>query len=156
MIYEKDFNNVSTFAAFYKNIIRKNGNIIFPYINVNVFSHVLNPSNVGENIDRCYIICEDAVIYKINQDIIATLSDKEKLGKTIIFPGGLDIEKGIHTEMEIYCKRAYLYLLEDSKLRKEFWIPIQTSNFKINMSPDEVDIFFSHKFLPENLKNLVR
>lgn len=155
MVFENDFDQVTTFESFYKNVLNNNGNIIFPYINVGVSSHKLNPSNELQYLDRCYIVCIDAIIHKINENLICPIAEGEKLHKNVVYLGGVDIEKGIHTEIVIYCKKVYLETLDDSRLQGNFWIPIQTPNSSSNMNKDEVDAFFSNKFLPENLRLLV-
>ncbi len=154
MIYRDDFEEVVTFESFYKNVLKGNGNIIFPYINVGVSLHELNRSDEIQHIDRSYIIFIDAIIEKINK-IKYEISEQEKSGRKILYIGGVDIETDIDTEITIYCKDVYLQTLDDSQLRKEFWLPIETPYFPMNMNPGVVESFFSHEFLPENLKKLV-
>lgn len=154
MIYENNFDEVTTFESFYKNILSRNGNIIFPYINVGISSHELNPSDELMHISMCYIVCIDAVIHTINNDIVSFISQSDKAKKKVVYLGGVDLEKGIHTELEIYCKKVYLQTLDNTKLQKHFWIPVKGLNSAMNMDKDDVNNFYSHKFLPKNLETL--
>jgi hypothetical protein len=154
MIFEEQFEEVDTFEAYFKNSINKKGVLIIPYINVGVSCHPLNPAKELLYIDKSYIVCINFCINKINGELIDDCIGWEQSGHKIIGLSGIDLSKNKHTEQKILCEKAFLQILPESKIRKDFWVPLKTPNFLSNMDANEVEMFFSHKLLPGNLKKL--
>lgn len=155
MKYEDQFDEVDTFEAFYKNIIYKNKILVIPYINVGVSRHPLNPTSEQLYLNKAYVVCIDANINKVNGVLTQKRIIDNPLDYITIHLGGVDVDQNRHIELEVSCKTVYLQILPDSLMRKAFWIPVDTPNFRSNMNPQEVKRFFDHEDLTENIKNLI-
>ncbi len=156
MIWEQKFDEVDTFEAFYKNVIHCNGILIFPYSNVGVSYHPINPSKEHLHIDKAYIVCLNACINKINGDPTNNCKNYIAANFQTIGLSGVDLNKHMHVELEILCEKIFLQTLPESQLRKEFWIPEKTPNSESNMDKKEVEIFFNHEYMPDNIRELIK
>jgi len=155
MIFEYFFDEVDTFEAFYKNVINRNKCLVFPYVNIGISNHPLNLSKEHLHIDKAYIICVNACINKINGKVTNECKNEENKNFQAIGLSGVDLNKFLHVELEIICEKVFLQTLPKSQLRKGFWIPQKTPNSEMNMNTQDVQNFFDHKELPDNIKKLI-
>ncbi len=155
MIWEEKFDEVDTFEAFYKNVIFRNNVIVIPYVNSGVSYHPLNPSKEHLLINKVYVVCTDACINKVNGEVTNLCKNYNLSSSKKISLSGVDIDKNKHIELEILCQKVFLQTLPDSKMRKEFWIPINTPNLLSNLDQDDTEDFFNHVQMPENIKQLL-
>ena len=142
--------------AFYKNVIYGEGISIFPYINVAVSNHPLNPSNQLKHIDRSYIVCIDGCLNRINGQPTEYCKTFEVDKLKCAGLSGFDLNKSLHIELDIYCKQVFLQTLPDSLLSVDFWVPVNIPSLIANMEGEMVDKFFSNLHLPHNLQGLLK
>jgi hypothetical protein len=155
MIWEENIEEIDTFEAFYKNVIHRNNILIFPYINIGVSNHPINPSKDQLYISKAYLIFMNACINKVNG--IVEMGCDKFIGKIFkqIDISGIELEKDKHIAQKIFYERAFLQTIPLSQMRKEFWIPARQPNFEANMDEMDVQEFFNHKYLPNNIKDLI-
>jgi|GEM_PF-3562109 len=155
MIWEQKFDEIDTFEAFYKNFFYKNSVLVIPYINIGVSCHPINPSKKALYIDKSYLVFINACINKINGVLDKKCDQFVGSNFNSIDISGIDCTENRHIALQIFYERAFLQLLPESRLSREFWIPQKTPNFEVNMDEKDVEFFFSNKHMPENIKKLI-
>jgi hypothetical protein len=134
-------NSIHTSEAYFKNFCLTSDNIIIPFINFGIIKHnELNPTNKLNFIDRCYLVCSNIELLKINNLFMINMDSNLE---TYYF-GGEDLNKSeLIEEFEIKAKNIKIILLEDSKISEKQFIPIKTPNFEPNMDQNSIDKFLS-------------
>lgn len=137
--YENNFDEITTFNSFFFQPTLISKRLIFPYFNIGISNHELNPIDEILHIDYCYIVIEDAI--QFTSDAI------EKIDKDIIYLGGVNIETNKHLELSYYCSKKYLVIPDNFCVKKynpynlqdSFWYPIDTSNHKKNILSNKIE-----------------
>ena len=132
---------LNTFDSYYVSSKVDNSLVLY-FINVGVSEHPLNTSKQKKYIDRSYIVCENLHAFNINYNFI-NVKGVDNLQP--YYFGGWDLLKGQHTEIELVAERVSLILPDDVQIRFEPFYPIDTPNFKQNMSTEALIKFFEEK-----------
>ncbi|MGN6641305.1 MAG: hypothetical protein ACTHJ8_20510 [Mucilaginibacter sp.] len=154
LIYEDGFDFINTTEAFYKDFFIKDGNMLIPYINLCLMQG--HPINKGENVFNLnygLIVLRNIVLIKKNKKWIYDDSSFKYKKYQFLDIGGINVNVGDYEELKILFESGYLQVLDNAKFSEEFWIPIETPNYVINMDVHEINDFFSLKSVPENLRN---
>ncbi len=135
--YREAIDEIDSYEAFIGNIYKVENLIVFPYINLAVSHHPLNQSEQLMYIDRSYVVFGDVKRFEE--------SDPERFSKTTqaryhLCHGGTSIVDLRFKEYIIECNNCALFLFNDSKIRTEPWVPIDTETRTQNMA--ERDIAF--------------
>lgn len=130
--------------------------LFIPLINVNIVNHPLNKTSNGKYIDFSYVVFENVVQVKINNEIIYE-SFTPKTGKYEFE----EIEaRNINTNTTdifvVLYKTAFLQVSSKYNLSDSMLLPIDTSYFKQNMLQADVNNFFERDNLPSNLRLYAR
>jgi len=153
IIFEDKFDEIDTFEAFFKVFFLKGDRLLIPYINVGVSNHPLNPSEELLHLDFCYVICLDIALIKCNSEIILD----NTLGKVgtydFVYLGGTNLNENVNVEYQVLCRKAFIQILENTKMLASFWIPPR-QNVISNMSSFQIESFFSLEDLPPNISQL--
>lgn len=143
-IYSIDEGEFDSFDSYYKNVQLTDFDLVIPYINLAVSNHELNQSDSPlKYIDRCYVILCDISYLKIYNKNTPLINRNINLNQIELFFGGSNIGSNDFIDMHVKCSYGYLRLLKDSTLSSNLWIPINTPNFKQNISEKLLDNFFS-------------
>lgn len=145
--------SIDTVDSFIGQILLKRDSIIIPYINLGIVQHALNYSSKLKFINFSYIYGFGLKLLKANNQIISNGLEGTYQEKNSIFLGGsslVDSQKQIH-ELELQASEVFLFLPHTYKIRSNFWIPVNTPNFKRNMDEREVDDFIFNKHIPIHL-----
>lgn len=135
MIYKIQNKFIDTYESYCREIIYLKQNIVIPYINLGILQgHELNKEHVFRYLNKAYLIFYNAQVLPAGElyieDGVANI-------------GGFNITKNESFEMAVEYENMYIYLMNDSILRREQWIPIDTIYSSSNMAKKEVDDFFS-------------
>lgn len=152
LIYKEHVDEIDTSDAYFGTIILFNEKMLVPYINLGISNHDLNRDDILKHINFCYIVFIDIDYLKIDGNIIKdNLLDKYDSIKSIYLGGDDLLKKQNIYDIEVQAKNSFLQLIYDSKINENYWVPIETPNFKRNMDEKSVNNFINNKNLPENL-----
>ena len=157
MIYRDKLDEIVTQEAFYNELIIKNDRLIIPYINLGLSDHPLNESSVLKYLNYCYIICNDVVMVKKNNDVFYENNGLNFDEYRFFYFTGVNLknlDKGMH-EFTVLCKSAFLQILNNTMLKNQFWRPIDSEFEKANMKSEELNLFFKGDLMPSDLKRLI-
>ncbi|KQT27031.1 hypothetical protein ASG22_20460 [Chryseobacterium sp. Leaf405] len=152
LIYNQNLDEIDTSEAYFGKIILFNEKMLVPYINLGISNHDLNRGDMLKHINFCYAVFIDIDYLKIDDKLMKdNLLDKYD-SKSSIYLGGDDLLKNQNIYgIEIQAKNAFLQLRYDSKITENYWLPVETPNFKRNMDEKLVNSFMNNKNLPDNL-----
>ncbi len=164
-------------SAYYGEIIKTKNVYIIPFINVNIIGKININGGDSTFVDMAYLVFKnyniiDCEFYGYNAEVpvvLYSISGKEYNRNLKNFLLGGDnfnskLSNGtIDTfdsgcDWDIECETFMLQLLESSKMINGLlgFTPFGTPNNKINMDLQESINFMKNKYLPENLKNLIK
>lgn len=154
-IYKYHLDEIDTSDAYFGKLLFRNNAILIPYINMGISNHILNKENHLQYIDYCYFIAVDLKFLKINNDIIINKLPTKIDPLYSINLGGWDMLENQNVyDIEVQSDEKFIQLIDNSKISKEMWVPIETPNFRKNMNKDKVELFINNKELPINLLQL--
>jgi len=136
MKYHTHLDEIQPLEAFYAQIVKTDGAITIPYINLGVSEHPLHWGKDVRYINKSLLVFVGVVTFEEKFKI------EDASGLLTLYFGGVDIAKRGYREFKVVCKKAYLQLVADSKLSPQMWIPVDTPNFRPNMDEAEVKAFF--------------
>ncbi|WP_128331140.1 hypothetical protein [Apibacter sp. HY039] len=146
--YKIENEPVDTLEAYFGTILKNKENLIIPYINLGVSEHEFNKEKYLMYLDYSYIVALGIKALRFNSDIS---SDQESM-----YFGGESIGKTKDIfDIEIIAKDIFLFVNNDFKLSKFFWIPKDILNEKSNMDSIKVDEFVNNVNLSYDLKRLM-
>lgn len=156
-IYKKGVDEIHSFDARYKNVIFRNNNLVVPYVNLGVAHHPLNLINHPMKfLDYSYMVFMDVFELSVYIEKRYVVIDSDRVSQKLYFGGDYwDISNKIFNDMQISCSEAYLQTLEFTQLSGDMWMPFDTKNYPVNMDTVMVNDFFEHKFIPDNIKQLI-
>lgn len=157
-IYNSHIDEIHSSEARYKNVLLRNNNIIIPYINLGISNHPLYEGKKDMAfINFAYIVFTDVSylsVYVENKGRYIIIDGMKK--PNINYFGGdyWDIDTKVFNDMEICSRETYLQTLGITKIAMEMWMPITTPNFNKNMNSQEIEDFFNHKYMPDNIQTI--
>ena len=161
-IYHQSVNEIDSSESRYKNVLFRNNNIIVPYVNLAISNHPLHlEGKEMKYIDYAYMVFKDILYLSVyisgHRYLIIGEESEDEFGDSVLYFGGdyWDAEKKVFNDMRIICKESYLQTLYSSNISEKMWIPFDTPVYKKNMNLREVEDFFSHKYMPEEIKVLI-
>lgn len=160
---------INTSEAYNKEIYFIDGNLIIPYINLEIFDINLVATKLKkyDKLDFSYLIFKDVkeMLWKYE------FTNEINYGKLVFdnFSNENDYlidyveTTNVFTELygfdfEIKYKEQYLYFSEDVGIKNgplSFWIPIDTPNFRQNLNEEKVRSFFTKDNIPKEVLELV-
>ena len=146
---------INTSEAYSGEILVGDGNIVIPYININLLPG--NPINgIHSFIDYGYYIFTKIGALELGSESTIINVSANKISDNLltehICVGGYGKSKG--GELKILCKEHIFLTLEHSTMKNSYFIPVDTPNFKSNMDASEVASFFANKYVPIEIKDL--
>ena len=135
LTYDTNLDEIHSFESYFGRIVKEYDSITIPYVNLGVSEHSLNKGEELKYLNKAYMVFEGVVSFEESYSLGNTN------GLLTLYFGGYDVNKGEHREFKIVCNRAYLKLLEDSKLSAKMWIPIEIQNYRSNKDKPEVSEF---------------
>ncbi len=134
-VYREAIDELDSYESFIGHIFTVERLIVFPYINLAVSNHPLNKSEQLMYIDRSYLVFGDVEFFS-ESDI--ELFTKMTQAKYDLCHGGISIIDLCFKEFIIECNNCALFLFNDSKIRTEQWVPIDTETRTKNMTEQDI------------------
>jgi len=129
--------------SYFKNVAIIDSLIIIPYINIGIYDENYKP--IIKYIDRCFVVLYDISYLNIYKKGIL-IDHKKKENDKAYSLGGINLDpKSDLSELDVVCNDAKLYLLFNSKISSDMWVPIETPNFSKNMTDESVDSLFNYR-----------
>lgn len=157
-IFDNEVQEIHSFDAYYKNVILRNNNLVIPYINLGISRHAINSSEEMLFLNFAYMVFVD-----INYlDVYVNNKRSQVINRLISLElyhfGGnyLDYNESVFNDIGISCNKVFLQTLDNTQLSNQMWIPIVLPNFKMNLEMEKVDDFFNMKYLPRNIRDLIK
>ncbi len=76
--------------------------------------------------------------------------------KQLYFSGcELDTSPNQVIELSVVCSSAFLHTLEQTKMKDDFWRPINSPRNRATMEPTEVQRFFDGALMPDAIASLL-
>jgi hypothetical protein len=159
----------NTSESYNKDIYVYKDNLIIPYINLQILSPNFNHPTIKENdrLNFAYLIFKTVKemhwCYEFNNKIryknlvFDTVSNDNDYSTEYIDATNIFTEHYGY-DFEIKFKEQYLYFSEDVAIKNgvlSHWIPIDTPNFKRNLSKEAVKSFFIKDNVPSEITELV-
>lgn len=160
---------VNTSESYNKEIYLIGENLIIPYINLEIFEAKFNHPIIKkyDKLDFSYLIFKDVKEvfwnYEFNNEaqcgqlILGDTSTKNDYLTEYIDATNV-LREYYGYDFEIKFKEQYLYFSENVSIKNgplSFWMPIETPNFRKNLSEKEVQSFFNKDSIPYEVLKLV-
>jgi len=134
-VYRESIDELDSYESFIGHIYKVENLIVFPFVNLAVSNHPLNKSEQLMYIDRSYLVFGDVERF--------SESDAELFSKTIqaryhLCHGGVSILDLRFKEFIIECNNCSLFLFNNSMIRTEQWVPIDTETQTKNMTEQDI------------------
>ncbi len=152
-IYYNSMEELDSFDSYYRNVVFNKKNLIIPYVNLGVSEHPLNEEVKLKFIDLSYIVFIDVKYLKVYQERELVATDMEM--PSLYFGGANLDDKSFFWDMEIKCEKAFLQILDVSRLSEKMWIPVSNAELKKNLDDKLTEEFFGGKKMPTNIKKLI-
>jgi hypothetical protein len=158
--YSNAENYVDTSDAYSKQLLLGNGNIVVPYINIELLTD--NPvQSANSNIDYSYCVFIEVskLIINSRKGGIIQMRYEQNLNMPeiteFIYFGGYEGQNS--AEIEIHCRMFSYYLPEKFQVKtaQDFFIPRTTPMFRQNMIDVEVERFLNFDTKPIELIDLL-
>lgn len=133
--YRESIDELDSYESFIGHIYKVENLIVFPYVNLAVSNHPLNKSEKLMYIDRSYLVFGDVELFS-ESDI--ELFTKTTQAKYDLCHGGISIIDLSFKEFIIECNNCALFLFNNSKIRTEQWVPIDTETQTKNMTEQDI------------------
>ncbi|MGE8525287.1 hypothetical protein [Chryseobacterium rhizosphaerae] len=160
---------VNTSEAYNKEIFFHDNNMIIPYINLEIFDSKLTQIKMEkcDKLDFSYLIIKGVKNVSWNYEYKREIKDGELVldnfsninDYLLDYVTGANLFTG-HSgcEFKIRFKEQYLFFFHEVGVKNgplNFWIPIDTPNFRKNMDEKDVQFFFTKDSIPIDALNLV-
>lgn len=134
-VYRESIDEIDSYESFIGHIYKVENFIVFPYVNLAVSNHPLNKSEQLMYIDRSYLVFGDVELFSESD---TELFSKTTQAKYDLCHGGISIIDLCLKEFIIKCNNCALILFNDSKIRTEQWVPIDTETQTKNMAEQDI------------------
>jgi len=148
MIYYDKFDGIHTYKGFFYNPFTNGKNFVFPYLNVGVTSHPLNPTERLRYLNQCYLVLLDSILVGPEEQVGLTATDYlvDDNGRILDFVGGVYIDMNEKTDIGFRLKNFFVQTDDIlAKMRDEGW----------HMDEINHSHFSSYNSLPQNLKAIL-
>lgn len=136
-VYREAIDELDSYESFIGHIYEVENLIVFPYVNLAVSNHPLNKSEQLMYVDRSYLVFGGVERFS---ETDTELFSKTTQARYHLCHGGISIIDLRFKEFIIEYNNCALFLFNDSKIRTEPWVPIDTETRTQNMA--ERDIAF--------------
>jgi hypothetical protein len=134
-VYRESIDEFDSYESFIGHIYTIENLIVFPYINLAVSHHPLNKSEQLMYIDRSYLVFGGVERFAESD---TELFSKTTQAKYDLCHGGISIIDLCFKEFIIECNNWALFVFNDSKVRTEPWVPIDTETQTKNMAEQDI------------------
>lgn len=137
MIFTDHLDEIDSSQSYYKVFLCNQDALVIAFINLGISNHILNEDDSLKYIEKCYVICYSIDFLKINNEVVFD----NKIKSPLYYFGGLNLGSDRINEIEIRTSKLILKICNNSRIQQDFFIPIDTPYYKLNMKKEEVDFF---------------